>query len=111
MSRDGPGKEQGHKAPKGGTHMAQFRFSVSRRGSDAVECIATVPSLADLRNYAGGEVKVQTPRGVKVVNLSSSADLLQSAMAVQLQNGVRNELFPHAKEQAMAKRSRSGYQS
>lgn len=80
--------------------MARFQFFVSRTGQKALPCIATIPGPDDLPKYKGGKVSVQTPAGEKTVDLSPALTLIVAAMTVELQNGVRDFLFPVAKNGA-----------
>ena len=90
--------------------MAKFKFFVGRKGQDAVECVAAVPSLEEMLKYDGGTVKVQTPKGEVKVYVSKVADLIVSSMTIELQNGVRDTIFPKPDE-GKAKGVKTGYQS
>jgi hypothetical protein len=90
--------------------MAKFQFQVSRKGEASVTCIAEVPSLEDLSSFKGGIIKVQTPKGVREVSLNSAQQMVVNAMAVELQNGVRNFLFP-LDAKTTSNGSRRGYTS
>lgn len=91
--------------------MAQFVFNVARKGQDKIECIATVPSKVDLPGFKGGKILVKTPKGDREVELTPAIDMILDALTVQLQNGVRDFLFPKTDGEAQTKTStkRRGY--
>lgn len=90
--------------------MAQFKFYVGRKGEEPVECVANVPTLEEMLKFDGGTVTVKTPKGDVKVYVSKVADLIVSSMTIELQNGVRDTIFPK-EDQAKAKSKKTGYQS
>lgn len=77
--------------------MAKYRFMVGARGQEPVECIAEVPSLADLRSFKGGTINIETPRGACEADVESADKLMTLQMTVQLQAAARGFLFPTEK--------------
>lgn len=75
--------------------MAQFVFYVGRKGNAGVKCTASVPGPGELPTFKGGTVKVQTPEHGEVdVEVGPAMDMLVQALTIQLQNGVRDVVFP-----------------
>jgi hypothetical protein len=90
--------------------MPIFKFFVGRKNTDPVQCSAEMPSKADLPRFAGGKIKVQTPKGVVEVELPSATDMIIDQMTILLQHGVRDFVFPLADAPTATKRRRSGYE-
>lgn len=79
--------------------MAQFIFYVGRKGNPGVKCTAEVPSAKDVPSYQGGTVKVRIEEGaaagtVVEATLTSALDMVVQAMTIQLQNAVRDTVYP-----------------
>lgn len=74
--------------------MAQFEFQVGRKNEESATCIAQVPGIDEMLKFPGGEIVVKTPKGDRKVKLPSAKDLIVDMMTIELQNGVRDFLFP-----------------
>lgn len=74
--------------------MAKFAFYVGRNNQESVKCIAHIPGRDEIMDFAGGEIRVETPAGDQTVQISAGLDLLLKQMTVELQHGVRDFLFP-----------------
>jgi len=90
--------------------MADFVFYVGRKGQDSAKCVANVPDAKGLPNFKGGKVEVSTPKGKVEVELSDAFTMLVSSMTIELQNGVRDTLFPKDEQTKDGKASKTGYQ-
>ena len=66
--------------------------------------------VKSLPNFKGGKVEVSTPKGKVEVELSDAFTMLVSSMTIELQNGVRDTLFPKDEQAKDGKASKTGYQ-
>lgn len=75
--------------------MARFDFYVGRKGHAGVKCTANAPGPDQLPTMEAGAIEVQVPgHGTVRVGVTSALDMLVQALTIQLQNGVRDLVFP-----------------